>query len=236
MMGVTRHRERGAPPAPRPRRSNQKGTVVVILTGHGQEGLSGKWPRKPRYDSAVQALGPSPRGRLISDEQRDQASALLRDQYGAGRLTLEDLSARIDKVLAARDTDQLAVAFTGLEAPAWLAPPSPSPLLSPLRPSPSWVTAVTGLGAGLAAAELVSFVAETVLDQKNREGGIIVDTIVGVTLVLQSVAWMGLARRREWAPVFALVTSALLTLVTFGVGLLVAVPVWLGVLRRNRAS
>ena len=169
---------------------------------------------------------------MLSDEQRDQASALLRDQYGAGRLTLEDLSARIDQVLTARDTDQLAVAFAGLDAPAWMAPNPPSSL----RPWPAWIAAVTGLGAGLAAAELVAFVAETVLDQKNREGGIIVDTIVGVTLVLQSVAWIGLARRREWAPVFAVVTSALLTIVTFGVGILVAVPVWWGVLRRNRVT
>jgi hypothetical protein len=171
---------------------------------------------------------------LISDEQRDQATALLRDQYGAGRLTLEDLSGRIDKVLVARDTNELAVAFVGLEAPAWLAPLPSLPSQSPVRPWPAWVTAVTGLGAGLAAAEVVAFVAETVLDPKNREGGIIVDTIVGVALVLQSVAWVGLARRKEWAPVFALVTSTLLTIVTFGVGILVAVPVWLGVLRRNR--
>jgi hypothetical protein len=167
---------------------------------------------------------------LISDQQRDQASAVLRDQYGAGRLTLEDLSDRIDKVLAAQDTNQMAVAFAGLDPPAWLAPAAPLAL----QTWPAWVTAVTGLGAGLAAAELVTFLAETVLDQKNLEGGIIVDTIVGVTLVLQSVAWVGLARRREWAPVFALVTSALLTIVTFGVGILVAVPVWLGVLRRSR--
>jgi len=192
--------------------------------------LSVRRIRKPRYDSAVQALDPSARGRLLSDEQRDQASALLRDQYGSGRLTLEDYSARIDKVLVARDTNQLAVAFAGLEAPAWLAPQASSPT----RPWPVWLAAVSGLGAALAAAELVAFVAATVLDPENREGGIIVDAIVGVAFVLQSVAWVALARRREWAPVFALVTSALLTIVTFGVGILVAVPVWLGVLRRNR--
>jgi Domain of unknown function (DUF1707) len=167
---------------------------------------------------------------LLSDEQRDNACALLRDQYGAGRMTLEDYSARIDKVLAARDTNQVSLAFKGLETPAWLAP---RPVLPQLVPS--WVTAVSGLGVALAAAELVTFLVETVLDQKNLEGGIIVDVIVTLAGGLQTVAWIGLARRREWAPVFALVTSALLTIVTFGLGILVAVPVWWGVLRRNRA-
>jgi hypothetical protein len=168
---------------------------------------------------------------LLSDQQRDQATVLLSDEYGAGRMTLEDYSARIDKVLAARDTADLAVAFSGLQAPAWLTPPAAPPPQS----WPSWVTAVTGLGAALAAAELVAFLASTVLDRQNLEGGIIVDSMVAVVLALQSVAWVALARRREWAPVFALVTSVLLTLVTFGVGILVAIPVWLGVLRSGRA-
>jgi len=110
---------------------------------------------------------------------------------------------------------------------------APRPVLPQLVPS--WVTAVSGLGVALAAAELVTFLVETVLDQKNLEGGIIVDVIVTLAGGLQTVAWIGLARRREWAPVFALVTSALLTIVTFGLGILVAVPVWWGVLRRNRA-
>jgi len=52
---------------------------------------------------------------LLSDEQRDNACAPPRDQYGAGRMTLEDYSARIDKVLAARDTNQVSLAFKGLE-------------------------------------------------------------------------------------------------------------------------
>ena len=163
---------------------------------------------------------------LLSDKQRDQAAALLRDQYGTGRLTLEDFSARVEKVLAAQDTTQLAVAFAGLEPPSWMAQPA-----AQARILPSWVTAVTGLGVVLAGAELVAFGAATVLDRKNLEGGIIVDAIVSAATALQAVAWIGLARRRDWAGVFALVTSALLTIVTFGVGLLVAVPVWLGVLR-----
>lgn len=178
----------------------------------------------------MQIVGPSSRGKLLSDEQRDNACALLRDQYGAGRMTLEDLSARIDKVLAARDTNQLSLAFKGLDAPAWLAP---RPLLPQLVPS--WVTAVSGLGVALAVTELAAFVAITILDPKNRQGGIEVDALVAVAAGLQTVAWIALARRREWAPVFALVTSTLLTIVTFGLGILVAVPVWWGVLRRKRA-
>ena len=167
---------------------------------------------------------------LLSDAQRDKACALLRDQYGAGLMTLQDYSARIDKVLAARDTHQLSVAFHGLEAPAFLELRPPLP-----RRWPSWVTAVTGLGVALAVAELVAFVAATILDQENREGGIIVDAIVIVAAGLQTVAWIALARGRDWAPVFALVTSALLSVVTFGFGLLVAIPVWWGVLRRSHA-
>lgn len=150
-------------------------------------------------------------------------------------MTLADYSARIDKVLAARDTHHLSLAFKGLEAPAWMAP---RPVLPPVvlgRPWPSWVTAVTGLGAALAAAELAAFVAVTILDPKNRQGGIEVDALVAVVTGLQAVAWIALARRREWAPVFALVTSVLLTIVTVGLGILVAVPVWWGVLRRSRA-
>jgi hypothetical protein len=178
----------------------------------------------------VQIVGPSSAGKLLSDEQRDNACALLRDQYGAGRMTLEDYSSRIDRVLAARDASQLSLAFKGLEKPAWLAP---QPALPPLVPS--WVTAVSGIGVALGATELMAFVAFTVLDPKNRLGGIEVDALVGVAAGLQTVAWIALARRREWAPVFAMVTSVLLTIVTFGLGILVAVPVWWGVLRRNRA-
>jgi uncharacterized membrane protein len=169
---------------------------------------------------------------MLSDEQRDDACSLLRDQYGVGRITLEDYSGRIDKVLAARDTNQLALAFKGLDAPAWLAPRPVSPLT---RPLPSWVTAVSGLGVALGGAELLAFVAYTVLEPRNRTGGIEVDALVGVAAGLQTVAWIALARRRDWAPVFAMVTSVLLTIVTFGLGILVAVPVWWGVLRRHRA-
>jgi hypothetical protein len=181
----------------------------------------------------VQTAGPSSRGILLTDEQRDNACGLLRDQYGAGRMTLEDYSARIDKVLAARDTNQLYLAFKGLDAPTWMTPRQVVPPLAP-QPVPSWVAAVSGIGVALAAAELAAFVAGTVLDQKTREGGIMVDAIVAVVGGLQAVAWIALARRRDWAPVFALVTTTLLTIVTFGVGILVAVPVWWGVLRRRR--
>src|SRR5439155_25732107 len=136
----------------------------------------------------------------------------------------------IAKVLAARATHQFAVVFHVLEAPALREPRPPLP-----RRWPSWVTAVTGLGVALALAELVAFVAATILDQENREGGIIVDAIVTVAAGLQTVAWIALARGRDWAPVFALVTSALLSVVTFGFGLLVAIPVWWAVLRRSQA-
>jgi len=171
-------------------------------------------------------------GMLLSDAERDQASALLRDQYSVGRLTLEEYSRRIDEVLAAHDTSELAVAFVGLSPPAWLAAPTP-----PARPWPSWVTAVTGLGAALAAAELMAVLAATAVgprDQEHLPGALIIDATVMLIVALQSVAWIALIRRREWAPAFALIAGALLTLATFGVGLLVAVPVWWGLLRRTR--
>ena len=167
---------------------------------------------------------------LLSEAERDQASALLRDQYAVGRLTLEEYSRRIDEVLAARDTSELAVAFVGLGAPTWLAVPTPL-----ARPWPSWVTALTGLGAALAAAELVAVLAATAVgprDQGHLPGVLIIDATVMLVAALQSVAWIALIRRREWAPAFALIASALMTLATFGVGLLVSVPVWWGLLRR----
>ena len=169
---------------------------------------------------------------LLSDAERDQASALLRDQYAVGRLTLAEYSRRVDKVLAARDSSELGVAFVGLTAPSWLAAPT-----TLARPWPSWVTAVTGLGAALATAELVAVLAATASGPKDPEhlpGALIIDAGIMVVAALQSVAWVALSRRREWARVFALMASALLTLATLGVGLLVSVPVWWGLLRRAR--
>ena len=169
---------------------------------------------------------------MLSDAERDQASALLSHQYAVGRLTLDEYSRRVDEVLAARDTRELAMAFVGLAPPSSLAAPT-----LPARAWPSWVTAVAGLGAALAAAELVAVLAATAAgprDQGHLPGFLIIDTTIALVAALQSVAWVALMRRAEWAPVFALIASAMLTLATLGVGLLVSAPVWWGLLRRDR--
>ncbi len=51
---------------------------------------------------------------LASDDDREQALVLLRSASVDGRLTVEDLAARADLVNAARTTDDIAAATTGL--------------------------------------------------------------------------------------------------------------------------
>ena len=54
---------------------------------------------------------------LLDDGERDRAVAALRRHYVHGRLTLDELSARVELVLQARSRDDLAAAFRAL--PAW---------------------------------------------------------------------------------------------------------------------
>ncbi len=85
---------------------------------------------------------------LIGDPERERLSAILRDHYAAGRLTLEELRRRAEIVLAASYQDEADQALTGLpviapDVPATARPPRRG-LLSrrghaeSARPSPGW--------------------------------------------------------------------------------------------------
>jgi hypothetical protein len=51
---------------------------------------------------------------LASDGDRERVAASLRDHFVHGRLTLEELSARLDRVFRARTLDELRDTFDGL--------------------------------------------------------------------------------------------------------------------------
>jgi hypothetical protein len=51
---------------------------------------------------------------FAGDSERDQAAAVLREHYVRGRLTLDELSSRTERVLAARSRADLRVALAGL--------------------------------------------------------------------------------------------------------------------------
>ena len=51
---------------------------------------------------------------FAGDQDRDRATAALREHFAGGRLTLDELSARTDRVLAARSRADLRIALRGL--------------------------------------------------------------------------------------------------------------------------
>lgn len=51
---------------------------------------------------------------LVGDGERDRVTALLRDQYVKGRLTLEELTERTQRALTARSSHELGRTMTGL--------------------------------------------------------------------------------------------------------------------------
>jgi hypothetical protein len=51
---------------------------------------------------------------FVGDREREQAAATLREHYVGGRLTLDEVSERIGRVLAARSQTELRSAFSGL--------------------------------------------------------------------------------------------------------------------------
>jgi hypothetical protein len=87
--------------------------------------------------------------RLIGDPERERFSAILREHYAEGRLTLEELRRRAEIVLAASYQDEADEAFVGLpviaSGTAVTARPPRRGLLSrrghaeSARPSPDWV-------------------------------------------------------------------------------------------------
>ena len=86
---------------------------------------------------------------LIGDPERERLSAILRDHYADGRLTLEELRRRAEIVLAASYQDEADQALVGLpviaSGTAVAAQPPRRGLLSrrghaeAARPAPGWV-------------------------------------------------------------------------------------------------
>lgn len=86
---------------------------------------------------------------LIGDPERERLSAILRDHYAEGRLTLDELRRRAEIVLAASYQDEADQALVGLPAiasgTAVTAPPPRRGLLprrghaESAHPSPGWV-------------------------------------------------------------------------------------------------
>jgi hypothetical protein len=63
----------------------------------------------------------------VSDADRERAVSLLREHSVAGRLTLEELSERVESAYAARTEGELAAVTADLPAPATTAAPPASP-------------------------------------------------------------------------------------------------------------
>jgi uncharacterized protein DUF1707 len=82
---------------------------------------------------------------LIVEAERERLVARLREHYARGELELDDLSHRVEIVLAATYTDEAAGAVDGLPLPA--VPAGPGPAKRPRRrghaqvvtPGPGWV-------------------------------------------------------------------------------------------------
>jgi Domain of unknown function (DUF1707) len=85
---------------------------------------------------------------LIGDPERERLSAILRDHYAEGRLTLDELRRRAGIVLAASYQDEADQAFAGLPAPAPGPPVTARPARRGIlsrhghaesgRPAPGW--------------------------------------------------------------------------------------------------
>jgi hypothetical protein len=91
---------------------------------------------------------PSGRPRsLIAEAERERLVARLREHYARGELELDDLSRRVEVVLASTYTDETAVAMDGLPLLAAPARGAPGPAKRPRRrghaqavtPNPGWV-------------------------------------------------------------------------------------------------
>ncbi len=74
---------------------------------------------------------------LISDAEREQAVGRLREASGEGRLTLEELSDRVESAYNARTAGELAAVTADLPA---------GPSASPARAESGWVLAFMGAG------------------------------------------------------------------------------------------
>jgi DNA-binding MarR family transcriptional regulator len=91
--------------------------TAVALTGEGRAALARyiavlrQLPRQARDDH--QATAPHER---VNDADRDTAAAALGEHFAQGRLTLDELNARLDAALTARTHGELAQAARDLPA------------------------------------------------------------------------------------------------------------------------
>jgi DUF1707 SHOCT-like domain len=71
---------------------------------------------------------------LLGDPERERLTAILRDHYAEGRLTMEELRRRAEIVLAARYQDEADQALAELPAAGPGSPPAAQPLVVPSWP------------------------------------------------------------------------------------------------------
>jgi hypothetical protein len=75
----------------------------------------------------------------VSDAEREHHAELLRDHAAQGRLTVDELDERLDRVYAARTVGELAPIVSDLPAPAQPRAPRPRPRA---RRRPEWAAFV----------------------------------------------------------------------------------------------
>ena len=121
---------------------------------------------------------------LAGERDRDRAVALLREHFAEGRLTLEQLGRRVERVLLARSRWQIGLAFVGL------------PLLTDSAPSMARGVARRAMLVVLSAAWLVfSFTLLAVLGLVLLIHGASAATLLGFLAVWLVPTWL---LRRAW--------------------------------------
>ncbi len=104
---------------------DDRAPATVALTGEGRAALERyiavlrQLPRQARDDHQA----PAPHER-VSDADRDTAAVALGEHFAQGRLTLDELNARLDATLTARTHGELAQAARDL--PPLTAPSAPA--------------------------------------------------------------------------------------------------------------
>jgi DNA-binding MarR family transcriptional regulator len=108
---------------------DDRAQTTVALTGEGRTALERyiaglrQLPRQARDDHRA----PAPHER-VSDADRDTAAAALGEHFAQGRLTLDELKARLDATLTARTYGELAQAARDLPDPDERAAPTRWPI------------------------------------------------------------------------------------------------------------
>jgi hypothetical protein len=93
--------------------AGDKAPAIVALTGDGRAALAryvARLRRRPREDRQA----PAPYVR-VGDADRDAAAAALAEHFAEGRLTLDELDARLDATLTATTHGELSQAAWDLQ-------------------------------------------------------------------------------------------------------------------------